>query len=343
MPPDITATAPQQATQDATRSASPRVLVVDDEPFNREIICEFLDGAGYRLEEAVDGAQALAILHGRPDDFDAVLLDRMMPGIDGLEVLRRIKASEALRWLPIIMQTAAAAKHQVVEGIEGGAFYYLTKPFEPQMLRSLVRSAVATSRAQRNLRHEVGQSRALLRLMDKGSFSIRTPVEARRLAALVADIAPAPEHAVMGLCELLLNAIEHGNLGLTYQDKSRLCASGDLDAEVERRLQLPAHAQRKVTLDFRRLPGAAEVLITDQGEGFDWQPYLDIDPARAFDSHGRGIALSRKLSFTSLEYLGSGNQVRGRFGVREGTATSSQTDTPVLMLTANTERDAGRH
>jgi len=71
------------------------------------------------------------------------------------------------------------------------------------------------------------------------------------------------------------------------------------------------------------LHDAAEVLITDQGDGFDWQPYLDIDPARAFASHGRGIALSRKLSFTSLEYLGSGNQVRGRFGVLAGAAASS--------------------
>jgi CheY-like chemotaxis protein/anti-sigma regulatory factor (Ser/Thr protein kinase) len=297
------------------------VLVVDDEPFNREIISEFLDGEAYDLHMAEDGEQALSLLRGASDRFDAVLLDRMMPGLDGLEVLRRIKASPDLRWLPIIMQTAAAAKNQVIEGIEAGAFYYLTKPFEPQMLRTLVRSAVAASSTHRTLREEVEQSRIMIGLMHRASFSVRTPDEARRLAVLVANAAPSPDQAVLGLSELLLNAVEHGNLGLTYDDKTRLRAAGEWEAEIERRLQLPGYAKRAVTIEFRRLPQSIEVLITDEGEGFDWTPYLDFDPARAFDTHGRGIALARRLSFESLEYLGTGNQVRGRFPLRAAGAT----------------------
>jgi DNA-binding response OmpR family regulator len=286
-----------------------RVLIVDDDRFNREILVEFLDGEGYELSTAVDGEQAMAELAVRDHVFDAVLLDRMMPGMDGMEVLRQIKSTPDLRWLPVIMQTAAAAKDQVVEGIEAGAFYYLTKPFDMAMLRSLVRSAVESSLTQRRLQAEVEQHRVMIGMMNRASFTLRTPEEARRLAVLVANAAPEPDRAVLGLSELLLNAIEHGNLGLTYADKSRLRENGTWEVEVARRLSLPEYAQRTVSLEFRRDGNAVEVLITDQGNGFDWRPYLELDASRAFHAHGRGIALARKLSFDSLEYRGSGNQV----------------------------------
>jgi CheY-like chemotaxis protein len=306
-----------------------RVLIVDDDAFNREILAEFLDGEGYSLSAVADGQEALAALTMPESVYDAVLLDRMMPGIDGMEVLRRIKASPALRWLPVIMQTAAAARDQVVEGIEAGAFYYLTKPFEMQMLRSLVRSAVEASISQRRLQAELEQHRLLLVMMNRASFTVRTPEEAGRLAVLVANAAPDPEQAVLGLSELLLNSIEHGNLGLTYDDKSRLRENGTWESEVTRRLALPAFADRTVSLEFERHGDAVEILITDQGDGFDWTPYLELDPARAFHAHGRGIALARMMSFESLEYLGKGNRVLARLAPRRAApaapATPSET------------------
>lgn len=289
-----------------------RVLIVDDDPFNREILVEILDRENYELVTAADGYEALVAMEAPDSVFDAVLLDRMMPGIDGMEVLRRIKSTPSLRWVPVIMQTAAAARDQVVEGIEAGAFYYLTKPFEMAILRSLVRSAADASRSQRRLRAEVDQNRLLIGLMNRASFNVRTPEEARRLSVLVANAAPQPEQAVLGLSELLLNAIEHGNLGLSYRDKSQLRENGTWEAEIERRLALPEYAQRTVTLEFRRTAQAVEVLITDEGDGFDWRPYLELDASRAFHAHGRGIALARKLSFQSLEYLGNGNRVLAR-------------------------------
>ena len=96
------------------------ILVVDDEPFNREIILEILDDPGYRLSVAEDGDEAWTRLSQAGETFDLVLLDRMMPGIDGLEILRRMKAAPALRDLPVIMQTAAASPEQVREGIAAG-------------------------------------------------------------------------------------------------------------------------------------------------------------------------------------------------------------------------------
>ena len=98
------------------------VLVVDDDETNRMIVAEFLAGHGYCLEEAEDGEQAWQLLSALPERFDAVLLDRMMPGIDGIEVLRQLKSHPQAARIPVILQTAAAAPDQVLEGLREGAF-----------------------------------------------------------------------------------------------------------------------------------------------------------------------------------------------------------------------------
>ena len=80
-------------------------------------------------------------------------------------------------------------------------------------------------------------------------------------------------------------------------------------AEVNRRLSLDENRQKRVQVDIRR-DGASVVLkISDQGQGFEWSQFLEMDPSRAFDVHGRGIAMAKMLSFDELNYQGIGNQV----------------------------------
>ena len=80
----------------------------------------------------------------------------------------------------------------------------------------------------------------------------------------------------------------------------------------------PAYADKVVLVRFARETSRIRVLIRDQGRGFDWQRYLNMDPARAGDIHGRGIAMSRMLSFDSIRYLGSGNEVEVTIHVPRG-------------------------
>jgi hypothetical protein len=111
---------------------------------------------------------------------------------------------------------------------------------------------------------------------------------------------------------LLFNAVEHGNLGLSYEEKTRLKWEDGWEQEVERRLALPENASKfaSIRLDV----GASEVVFTvqDTGAGFDWNAYLEFSPDRAFDPNGRGIAMARSLSFSNLEYQGNGNTVVAR-------------------------------
>lgn len=297
------------------------LLAVDDNPVNQEIIEENLQDDGYRIVTASDGEQAWALLQEDPNRFDAVLLDRMMPNLDGMAVLERMKATPVLAPIPVIMQTAAAGIQQVQEGIDAGAYYYLTKPFEKEVLRRIVRAAVRDYGLYRAVRAETKAISCAARLLDTGRFRCRTPEDATNLAALLAGTFSDPEKVGVGICELLLNAVEHGNLGITYRDKSRLLATDSWEEEIARRLAMPPYAARYATVEFDRAPGTIRMVIKDQGEGFDWRPYLDFTPERAFDAHGRGIATAKQMCFTRLEYRGSGNEVAIIEESRENSAT----------------------
>lgn len=287
---------------------TPRVLVVDDERFNLEIISEFLADADYDLVLSDSGEEAWRRLD-KGDAYDVVILDRMMPGLDGIELLRRIKADPRFAHMPVIMQTAAAAPDQVREGLEAGAYYYLTKPFEPEALLTIVRTALSTFADHRAQADQLACQARVMGLALRGEFQFRTPQQARDIAELVSNICPNPGIALLGLSELMINAVEHGNLGLGYALKTRVKTDGAWEVEIDRRLDLPENRHKLARLSFERELGEVRFTVTDCGEGFDWRAYLELDPLRAYDPNGRGIALARHLSFSRLEYNEKGNSV----------------------------------
>lgn len=115
-----------------------RILAVDDVPSNLEILQVRLEAQGYEVITAADGEEALAKI--REFEPDLVLLDIMMPKIDGIEVVKRLKRDASLSFLPVILVTAKADTQDVVAGLEAGADDYLTKPFEQAALVARVRS-----------------------------------------------------------------------------------------------------------------------------------------------------------------------------------------------------------
>lgn len=287
-----------------------RILAVDDEPINLEIIGEILDDPGYRVEFAANAESALEKLEGSDHaPFHLAILDRMMPGMSGIELLRRMKSDDRFAAMPVIMQTAAAAPAQVREGIEAGAYYYLTKPYEPEALAAIVRAALADVAEQARVLRLAEAHADALRLAVRGEFAFRTLSEAEAVAGLLAALCPVRDLAAMGLSELFFNAVEHGNLAITYAEKSRLKKEDAWEREIAGRLADPVLGTRRATVEFDREAGRIIFTITDQGSGFDWNAYLDFDAERATDPNGRGIAMARRLAFASLEYRAPGNVV----------------------------------
>ena len=116
----------------------PRILAVDDVPANLEIVRMRLEATGYEVITAEDGEQALDVAQAtRPD---LILLDIMMPKLDGIGALKRLKADAALRFVPVILLTAKADVEDVVAGLEAGGDDYLVKPFDQATLVARVRS-----------------------------------------------------------------------------------------------------------------------------------------------------------------------------------------------------------
>jgi DNA-binding response OmpR family regulator len=285
------------------------VLVVDDEPIGRETLAENLSYEGYLVVEAESGETAWKLIDEAPDRFDAILLDRMMPDMDGIEILRRVKMRSDMRHVPVIMQTGMTADADVLEGLQAGAYYYLTKPFSADTLLAIVAAATRDYRGHKELEEEVKRQGRILSCLAEARFVFRTPDEARSLAALIANVAPEPGRLVLGLSELMLNAVEHGNLAIGYQQKSALIEGDRLHSEIEARLASPEYGGRLAEVSVARGDKELSIRVRDQGAGFNWQGYLEMSPERAFDTHGRGIAMSRMISFDRLEYHGCGNEV----------------------------------
>lgn len=288
------------------------LLLVDDDPISLTVLERHLDQAGFRTRSATGGEAAWGLLETVEPAFDVVILDRVMPGLDGLALLARIRSDPRLSLTPVVLQTAASSPREMLEGFEAGASYYLTKPLDPVMLQAVVKAAVAEARGVAELREQLQQEELGLLLLREARFEFRTLGEAKRLAALVAHAYPDPERVLLGLYELLANAVEHGNLGISYAEKGALLEANGLMAEIERRLRLDPFASRRAQLRLERHDDWLVIHVEDEGAGFDVTPYLDFQPERAFDPHGRGIAMARQSAFDELHYLGKGNVARAR-------------------------------
>jgi len=149
------------------------ILVVDDTPANRETLCRRLHRQGHTTREAADGVEALTVL--RKEAFDLVLLDVVMPKLDGYNALREMKADPALREIPVIMISALDELGSVVRCIEAGAEDYLAKPFEPTLLKARIGASLEKKRLRDQEREhlrtiETTQKRLAGELEEAGNY-----------------------------------------------------------------------------------------------------------------------------------------------------------------------------
>lgn len=290
-----------------------KLLLVEDDIQNVEILLHCLRDQAYEVDVAENGKVALAMLAEK--HYDVILLDRMMPVMDGMTMLRRMRADPATREIPVIMQTAATEKHYIEEGIRSGVYYYLTKPFSKQILLAIIKSAMDDQRLLVRLVEETDRIADRLKEFRRGLihmqssyFHFKTPLQVKRIAAVVASCFPRPQEVVMGFTELMLNAVEHGNLGINFEEKRDLLLKGQWEHEVEHRLTQPEYMVKNARLYLERTDREISIAIEDEGQGFDFQRFLHFSPDRAESPNGRGIHLATR-DFDSLAFKGSGNRV----------------------------------
>jgi DNA-binding response OmpR family regulator len=155
--------------------SKPRLLIVDDIADNRAVLARRLGRQGFLIVEAESGERALDLIGG--SHFDLILLDVMMPGLDGVEVLKRIREQHAPMQLPVIMVTAKADGSDVAESLEAGANDYITKPVD--FIAALAR--IKTQLERKKAKDELEQANNALHALN-GSLEQRI---AERMAELV--------------------------------------------------------------------------------------------------------------------------------------------------------------
>jgi DNA-binding response OmpR family regulator len=236
--------------------ALPRLLVVDDTEDNRIILNRRFTRLGYEVVEAVDGLSALNLIEREP--FDVVLLDIMMPGIDGLEVLRRVREEHSESQLPVIMVTAKSASEDVVEALLMGANDYITKPVDMEVAAARVEMQLRRKRAE-------DHSRAAFRELEQTLTALQDSVEqAQNKQALLADLGPElrqPLDGLLGAAKVLTKVCETPDLKKMIAVIEGAAQSLDrLVAET----QEPAPAKRTAAPRERTLPsGRIRVLSAD--------------------------------------------------------------------------------
>lgn len=130
------------ATADGDGGRRPRLLVVDDDDPLRHAVTSYLEGSGFDVAQAASAKEAYDMMV--EDTPELVVLDVMMPGTDGLELLRQVRGTAQLRTLPVVLLTARGFTRDRISGYEAGCNAYITKPFDADELVAVVRSALAT-------------------------------------------------------------------------------------------------------------------------------------------------------------------------------------------------------
>ncbi|WP_409371578.1 response regulator [Methylocella sp. CPCC 101449] len=178
------------------------VLVVDDSPQTVAMLAEVLESTGATALVALRGEKAIAI--ARQVTPDVILLDAIMPGMDGFETCRRIKRDEALSHVPVIFMTGLTDTDHIVRGLEAGGVDYIAKPIDPKELLARIHVHLVNARIARSAQNALDTAgHHLMAMDDTGRLLWWTPQAGRLIAALLADglvvgaMLPEPLHALV--------------------------------------------------------------------------------------------------------------------------------------------------
>lgn len=289
--------------------SSGHLLIVEDEDFILEMIEKWVrDNTPYQVTCMTRADEALArFAEIRPD---VVLSDIKMPGMSGQELLAEVKRIDPS--IPFILMSGHGDIVDTIKALRSGALDFFQKPFKMGSLMASIDRAfhLIDSRRYRKVVNTY--------LIDEHrQFEIPNDLDLvpHLISELIVHLEHDPEldHATIegiraALHEMIVNAIEHGNLGITYEQKSELMESPHgWWKEVETRAKMDPYRHRKVRVELRNSPSSLKFIIEDQGEGFD---HANLpDPTQAGHLlHGRGVLIAR-VHMDAVQYNEKGNRV----------------------------------
>jgi YesN/AraC family two-component response regulator len=284
-----------------------KILVIDDEEPVRDVLKAALVENGYSVFEAENGKKGVEkFIDVNPD---IIITDVNMPEMSGIDVTKKIKDMKSDA--DVVIMTGYGTEDLVVQSLRSGATNYIKKPVDFKELMSILDSLILKRENRR--RFEVLKE---IVVREEKTLSIGNNIAKIwgtvnqilfNLPQKIEEI--SVEGLKIGLYEILVNAIEHGNLGITYEEKKEALSSNTYNKLLKQRLKEADTAGKKVTIKSTFSRQQLQVEIEDEGNGFNYKELSFLeDPETLLSAHGRGILLA-SLYFDVIEYHGSGNSV----------------------------------
>ncbi len=291
-----------------------KILVVDDDPGIVRLITKALNARVYETDSASEGAGALE-LAVKKEDYSLIITDIVMPRMSGLEFLKSlIKVKPDI---PIIFISGYTEFAFALEAIKLGAVAFLVKPFDKSELLKLVDKIMTLAKkrhAHDTLLTRVSAEKLELvidtaTMMDKNNFSQLTGEMADRFIEFIKPEKIGALKIVLAVHEALRNSLEHGNLELPSDIKPDLIHDKEDPYEklMRERLTDPKYAEKEISITYSRTEEKAELVIRDDGKGFDSRAIFD-QKHDADLGHNRGLILIR-AGMNEVSYNDIGNEI----------------------------------
>jgi len=279
---------------------------VDDQEALRSLLARLLEREGFDAVQAEDGAQAVEMF--RSESPLVVVSDIMMPRMDGLTLLNEIRRID--RNATVILMTGQGNEDVLLKALRGGATNFFKKPFNVRELIDEIRKVV-------EFRLEAARSSLFSPLLVEETKRFVMPRADSPFFPIINQITlqlPCllPQEDILnlkiGIEEVITNAIEHGNLGISFEEKSKAIQEGRLAELIADKGRESDAAGRAVGITSRLSPRLFEITIRDDGKGFDWRTLPAVEPENLLAFNGRGIFLT-KIYFDEVTYNNAGNEV----------------------------------
>lgn len=285
-----------------------KILIVEDDKNSRLYLENLLKINNYKYRSAVNGLAGLDMFEKYKPDV--VISDIQMPIMDGLELLEAIrdKKSDAI----VVITTAYGTENYAIQALHLGANNYLKKPVRSYDLIPLLKKYEAVLKSK-----FTGEKLPGKMIFRKYRMEFLTSIE---LIPMIVDrliieaYCELPNNdrinVELGLVEMITNAVEHGNLEITYHEKQDALNKNTFSHLYNKKLNNPKYKNKKIYIDFKADNKGYEWKITDEGKGFNWNNLPDpTNNNNILKLNGRGIFITKFL-FDELEYSGKGNIVR---------------------------------
>ncbi|MDV7339242.1 ATP-binding protein [Terasakiella sp. A23] len=282
-------------------------FIFENDPDNRQKLQAVMEGLGLRIIDC-DGLFVCEKCIAEPDLViigEDAAIPEVGQEIGNVELL--IRESHAPVLAPVHYQK------QLLERFENVQVYH-----SADLLRDIAWALVTNHAQRRVIRNDLVRAAQGVQHMEEAVFTFQNLEEAQALALLIASLAPEKKLLRLGLGELFINAVEHGNLEIGSEEKLKLRNEGRWLDEIDKRLEDDRFKDRQAHLYVRRKDGGVDLKIEDHGNGFDWETTLERTAGgQGAEKGGRGLVIAQKAGLEKLRFVGKGNVLECSF-VSEG-------------------------